>query len=176
MGHVRVTEEKEDGDRACPCHTEYEMREISISATLHAISGQRYHDNTPAAAGPDAVDSEGLRFCTRSRRLWHVRGRKRRDGRKESYTRPQRGNHNKETNSSTKPTRRKADALSLSSPLFREYRFRKRAYKSFETKACCSSLSLGDSAQVRRKERKRRRGRRLREDVESKRCITASSG
>jgi len=108
--------------------------------------------------------------------FWHVRGRKRRDGRKESYTRPQRGNHNKETNSSTKPTRRKADALSLSSPLFREYRFRKRAYKSFETKACCSSLSLGDSAQVRRKERKRRRGRRLREDVESKRCITASSG
>jgi len=53
------------------------MREISIFATLHAISGQRYHDNTPAvaAAGPDAVD-RGTRLLHNPASFWHVRGEK----------------------------------------------------------------------------------------------------
>lgn len=49
--HVRMGDRigRRGADRACPCLTEYEMREISIFA-IRAISGQRYHDNTPAAA------------------------------------------------------------------------------------------------------------------------------
>lgn len=57
--HVRMGVRKKGGgrgggDRACPCLAEYEMREISIFAT-RAISGQRYHDNTPAAAATDLL-------------------------------------------------------------------------------------------------------------------------
>lgn len=72
------------------------MRGISIFATLHAISGQRYHDNTPAAAELDAV-GRGVavsRFCAVS--PWHVRAKKR-DGSEKSYTRPV-DHDDKETN------------------------------------------------------------------------------
>jgi len=52
------------------------MKGISIFATLHAISGQRYHDNTPAVAAmePDAVGREVV--SSRFRRLSLARARR----------------------------------------------------------------------------------------------------
>jgi len=86
------------------------MRGISIFVTLHAISGQRYHDNTPAVAAmePDAVGRELVSSPDSAASLWHVRGEKKkkgRDGRKKSYTRPV-DNDNKETNAETPQSKR----------------------------------------------------------------------
>lgn len=79
--------EEKGTDTACPCHTEYEMRGISIFATLHAISRQRYHDNTPAVALQQDV-MQSAEDSPLPSPLLGTCGTKRRDGRRESYTRP----------------------------------------------------------------------------------------
>lgn len=107
---------------------------IDFRHTLHAISGQRYHDNTPAAvaaAEPGAVVAVDLwRFRHVSSR--HVRGEKRRGGKKEilhASRRPQRQQRDKFFVKAETPQSRHIVAPRRAHIFFflPEYRSRKRA-------------------------------------------------
>lgn len=122
IGHALATRNTKWGEYRFP--PRYTLSADSVTMITPPPSLQR-----------DLMQSTEGFASARSRHLFLARaGQKRKDGRKESYTRPQCDNDDKETNSSQSrdaakqtPQSRRIVALGTHSPLFREYHFRKRA-------------------------------------------------
>lgn len=168
------------------------MRGISIFRhTLHAISGQRYHDNTPPPPSLQRNLMQSWPWTSRFRRFFPARA-----GREEEVG--ERGERWEERDltrvPSTTATTKTQILHEAETPQSRRIVASRRAQSFFffasivlasahnGTKAC-SSLSLGDSARVRREKRRtrkvamRRRGekippRMLRQHC----CVTVHSG